>query len=102
MPVAVVSSLTLYFIGEMHQFLPTQVYRGVLVRVLDVGATRQTAAVSLGGSAVVEGRLLHDDDRLVDAVRLFGRAYRRRVGIAGHVEGDASAVLNINICLDIP
>ena len=97
MPVALVSSLTLYFIREVHQFLPTQLHRGVLVRVLDVGATRETAAVGLGGPAVVEGRLLHDDDRLVDAVRLFRRADQRRVGIAGHVEGDASAVLNINI-----
>ena len=73
--------------------MTTQLHRGVLVRVLNVGAARQTLAVGLGGAAVVEGRLLHDDDGLVDAVRLFGRADGGRVGVPGHVEGDASTVL---------
>ena len=79
----------------MHQFLPTQLHRGVLVRIFDVGAARQTLTVGLGSPAIVEGRLFHDDDRLVDAVCLFGRADGGRVGVPGHVERDASAVLKI-------
>ena len=91
---------TLYCLRKMHQFLSTQVHRGVLVRIFNVGAARQTLAVGLGGSAVVEGSLLHDDDRLVDTVRLFGRADGGGVGVSGHVEGDASTVLKIDTLCD--
>ena len=92
---------TLYCVGEVEEVPPAQLDRGVLVRVLDVRAARQALAVRLGGAAVVEGRLLHDDDGLVHAVGLLGRADGRRVGVAGHVEGDAPAVLRIIIVVKV-
>lgn len=82
---------------DLEHIRPPERGDGGLVRELDVCAGGQ--AVALGGRLVrvVEGRLLHDEQRLLDARRLARRAYRDLLVVAGHVEVYATAVLERGI-----